>query len=129
MAQFAIRTDEEIAETKQNVQPKNTLNADKKSETVFKEFLKANNMTEDFFDFDEETLSKWLSKLWFGARQKQTKDEVKKGEPGKRYQANSLRSMRYAINRLLAKSDRSKNFDIIASEKFISCQRANLKMQ
>ena len=65
------------------VQPKNTINADKKWESVFKEFLSTNDMTKDFYNFDAETLNKWLSKLWFSARQKQTKKEIHERKPGK----------------------------------------------
>ena len=122
MSHFDTRTDAEIVQARQEVQSKNTLNANKKWETVFKEFLKANEMDEDFYNFDEETLNTWLSKLWFRARQKQTKEEIQKNLPGKRYRANSLKSMRYAINRLLQKNE--KQFDIITSEKFIQSQRA-----
>ena len=122
MSHFDTRTDEEIVQARHDVQPKNTLNADKKWEAVFKDFLRVNDMNEDFYNFDEETLNLWLSKLWFRARQKQTKEEVNNNIPGKRYRANSLKSMRYAINRLLQKQERK--FDIINSEKFIPSQRA-----
>ena len=94
----------------------------KKWEAVFKEFFVANDMTKDFYNFDCETLNKWLSKLWFSAPQKQTKQKLLEGKPGKRYRANSLKSMRYAINRLLHRN--KTNFDIISSDQFIPCQRA-----
>ena len=120
MARFDTRTDAEIDQARQEVQPKNTLNADKKWEAVFKEFLNANDMSVDFYDFDVDTLNTWLSKLWFRARQKQTKEELKEGKPGKCYRANSIKSMRYAINRLLQKHE--KKFNIISSDQFIPCQ-------
>ena len=119
---FATRTDEEISKVRLEVQPKNTVNADRKWESVFKEFLRASDMDEDFYAFDEKTLNEWLSRLWFQARQKQTKQEMLANEAGKRYRANSLKSMRYAINRLLSKHEN--RFDIIASDKFVECQRA-----
>ena len=121
MPHFDPRTDEEIMQARHDVQPKNTLNADKKWETVFKDFLEANDMNENFYTFHKETLNNWLSKLWFRARQKQTKQEIEGNLPGKRYRANSLKSMLYAINRLLQKNEC--HFNIISSKKFIPCQR------
>ena len=122
MSRFDTRTDKQITKVRQEVQPKNTLNADRKWENVFKDFLHANDMNNDFYAFDEQTLNDWLSKLWFRARQKQIKEELKENLPGKNYRANSLKSMRYAISRLLAKTE--KKFDIINSDKFVQSQRA-----
>ena len=76
MSCFDIRTDEQIEEARLEVQAKNTISADKKWEAVFKEFLQANDMSEDFYNFDVETLNVWLSKLWFRVREKQTKEEI-----------------------------------------------------
>ena len=84
-------------------------------------------MATDFYEFDIPTLNEWLSKLWFGACQDNTRKK-KKSEPeehqdeGKRYRANSLHAMRYAINRLLKKSGRK--FDITKSDDFIPSQLA-----
>ena len=123
MPRFEEKTDEDIDKIREEVQAKNTISADKKWETVFKEFLEANDMSQDFYDFDVDTLNKWLTKLWFRARQKQMKEEAKEGQPGKRYRAKSLKSMRYAINRVLQKKNKNK-FDIISGEQFVPCQRA-----
>ena len=120
---FGDETDTDIQRIRDAVQAKNTVNADKKWEAVFKSFLKENDMDEDFYVFDVDTLNKWLSKLWFRARQKQTKEEMINNKPGKCYRANSLKSMRYAINRMLQKKG-NKDYDITSSECFIACQRA-----
>ena len=84
---FVSLTDDEINDLRLKVQNKNTTSSNKKWEKVFKEFLKENKMDDDFYPFNTEALNKWLSKLWFGARQ--NKEHT-------RYRANSLRSMRYA---------------------------------
>ena len=108
-------------------QNKNTRNQDDKWERVFKQFLKENEIDKDFYAFDTQTLNIWLSKLWFGARQDNKKSKTSKlnqneSEEPIRYRANSLRAMRYSINRLLKK--KGKNFDITTSDEFIPCQLA-----
>ena len=60
---FTSLTDDEINDLRLKVQNKNTTNSDNKWEKVFKEFLRENEMDEDFYAFDTETLNKWLSKL------------------------------------------------------------------
>ena len=83
---------------------------------MFKEFLRENEMDKDFYTFDTETLNKWLSKLWFGAHQK-NKEHT-------RYRANSLRSMCYTLNRCLKKN--GKTYDITTSPEFVTSQSAFL---
>ena len=66
---FASLTDDEINDLRLKVQNRNTTSSDKKWEKVFKEFLRENEIDEDFYVSNIETLNKFLSKLWFGAHQ------------------------------------------------------------
>ena len=116
---FATITDESLKTLQLNSENKNTKSQDEKWEKVFKSFLEEHEMNSDFYAFDVPTLNDWLSKLWFGARQdnsckKRQKEETEEEKEGKRYRANSLHSMRYAINRLLKKN--GKRFDITKSD-------------
>ena len=118
-------TDDDLKSMQQSNQNKNTRNQDEKWERVFKLFLKENDIDEDFYAFDTKTLSTWLSKLWFGARQDNTRYKKEKSDESdepKRYRANNLRAMRYSINRLLKK--KGKQFDVTTSDEFIPCQLA-----
>ena len=124
---FPTITNDSLKALQLSIENKNTKSQDEKWERVFKSFLNQHDMHSDFYDFDIPTLNEWLSKLWFGARQdnskKKNKTDVQEDEnEGKRYHANSLHAMRYAINRLLKKSGRK--FDITKSDEFIPCQLA-----
>ena len=61
--------DGELDEAGSKVVNPNTAYLDKKWEKVFKDFLKENDMNDDFYDFDIPTPDKWVGKLWFRARQ------------------------------------------------------------
>ena len=122
---FPTITNDELKTLQTNTENKNTKSQDQKWDKVFKSFLAEHDMDCDFYAFDIPTLNEWLSKLWFGARQDNSRKKKlpETEEEGKRYRANSLHSMRYAINRLLKKSGRL--FDITTSDEFIPCQLAN----
>ena len=111
---FTSLTEEEINDLTLKVQNKSTTSSDKKWEKVFKDFLTENEIDDDFYAFDTETLNKRLSKLWFGACQN-NKEHT-------RYRANSLRSMWYSLNHCLKKS--GKTFDITTSPELLICQSA-----
>lgn len=112
MPRFGDVSDESVNKIREQAANKNTKKADKKWEKVFKLFLAENEMDDDFYAFDTETLNKWLAKLWFGAR------NVK----GEYYRANSVKSMKYALNRCL--KNNGKEFDINVSDNFVHSQRA-----
>lgn len=109
---FATLTDDELDEARLKAQNKNTASSDMKWEKVFKVFLSENDMNEDFYAFDVQTLDKWHGKLLFGAHQN--------NEDHSRYRVKSLKSLRYALNRCLKKS--GKTYNIIPSPEFVSSQ-------
>lgn len=109
---FGDVSDEHIERKREQYKNNNTRKADKKWEKVFKEFLVENDMSDDFYAFDMETLNKWLGKLWFGAR------NVK----GEHYRANSIKSLKYSLNRSL--KSHGKEYDINSSDQFVHSQRA-----
>ena len=77
---FPVITNESLKSLQQNCENKNTKNQDNKWEKVFKCFLAEHDMDTDFYDFDIPTLNEWLSKLWFGARQDNSKKKKKQNE-------------------------------------------------
>ena len=110
------------AELKQKiVQPRNdnTEMAERRADKAFKLFLdECGCESNEYYYFEEKELSEWLSKFWFGARTKPTKDQ----KEGEHYTVNSLRSFKYAINRILRK--KGHEYDITKSAIFKSCMEA-----
>ena len=116
---FKQLSDEELKAKRRDLQNGNTLNAEKCADKAFKLFLEVSGSdSAEYYFFEEEELSKWLSKFWFGARMMPENGE----EEGKLYSVSTLRSFKYAINRILKKHGHS--FDITKSPFFKPCMDA-----
>ena len=68
--------------------------------------------------FEEEELSKMLSKFWFAARKKPDTNNSE----NEMYSVSTLCSFKYAINRILKKKDHE--YDITKSPNFKPCMDA-----
>ena len=116
---FKVLSDNELALKRRQLMNENTLVAEKNVDTAFREFLREIGYESiEYHLFEEEELSKMLSKFWFAAR--------KKPEPNKTenemYSVSTLRSFKYAINRILKK--KGHEYDITKSPNFKSCMDA-----
>ena len=113
---FKALSDEELLSKRKGLENNNTVNAEKCADKAFKQFLEecGADSTEYYF-FEEAELSQWLSKFWFGARMLPEDSQ----EEGKFYSVSTLRSFKYAINRILKKHGHA--FDITKSPFFKPC--------
>ena len=86
---------EEIANKQQKLQNRNTEKNEIKAVNAFKDFLKEKGVENtDFFTYTEEELDRNLKMFWFSAHTKTTHQE---------YQASSLETLHYGLNRALKK--------------------------
>ena len=116
---FKQLSDEELKAKRRDLQNSNTLNAEKCADKALKQFLAESGASSvEYYFFEEQDLVTWLSKFWFGARMMPEKDE----EEGKLYSVSTLRSFKYAINRILKKHGHA--FDITKSPFFKQCMDA-----
>jgi hypothetical protein len=128
---FAVFSDEEMSAKVAKTINKNTKRNEDRTERIFKDFLREMNdgtlESCDFYNFDEETLDKWLIKFWWSARKRTIIEEQEaEGNDGKEavelYRVSTFENMRYSLNRALKKA--GKKFDIIKSIQFIKSQEA-----
>ena len=94
---FQEFTEEEISAKRKKVQKKNTIKSDKSTGNQLQAYLKQISEPVEFWDYTLDKLNAILGKFWFSARQ------VKSDQDGndKKYTVQSLRSIRYGINRVL----------------------------
>ena len=72
-----------------SVQNKNTINNEKKSVNIFKEYLTSLGLEDnDFFHFTEDELDHYLTTFWWNART----------QKGDEYTASSMETIRYSLN-------------------------------
>lgn len=114
---FDELSDEELERTREDVQKKNTLKSDKNAHKLFIEYLEQRwaeqvNHNYNYWTYEPSLLDKIFCKLWFEVRQ----------QNGERYTINSIRNLRYAINRNLKK--RGAEFDITKTECFTKSQES-----
>ena len=83
---------------------------EKWADKAFKEFWKeCGAKSTGYYYFEEQDLSQWLSKFWFGTRMMPENDDNEE----KYSSVGTLRSFKYAINRILKKHGHA--FDITKS--------------
>lgn len=108
--------DDEVEEMREDLKNGNTKKSNKKCEKIFREYIQERwpDLVEiaETFQFDNNTLDKILCKMWFEVRQ-QNQD---------RYTVNSLKNLRYGINRVLKLYGFPHN--IVKSEVFAKSQEA-----
>lgn len=110
MGRFEINNEEELDERQKKQINKNSINAEKKAERAFRDFLAECPEVEstNYFLYEEATLDKYLRKFYFGARQKR--------DPTKKYTVSSLEQMRNSLARGLKRFGHK--YDITKSESF-----------
>lgn len=108
--------DDELDQERQKVKKKNTVKSDRKCDKILIDYLKQVWSTKvenyEYWTYSPELIDKILTKFWFEVRQK-NRD---------RYTVNSLKHLRYAINRNFKK--KGCEFDILKSECFSKNQLA-----
>lgn len=113
---FGEIDDEALEKKREDLKNGNTRKSDKKVDKLFTEYIDARWKDEvpnlQYWTYADELLDKILCKFWFEARQ-QNEDM---------YNVNSLKSIRYGINRNLKK--KGKQNDITKSDCFIKNQEA-----
>lgn len=113
---FATYSDDKFEDIREDQKKKNTLKADRKTEKVFIEYLQANHSDKvqhyEYWRYEPELLDQISTKYWFEVRQ----------QNGERYNINSLRGLRYGLNRNLQR--RRIKLDLLKSDCFTNCQRS-----
>ena len=105
-------TNEEAKAKQSELENKNSVKLERRADTAFSQFLReAGAESEEYQFFEEKELADWLSKFWFGAR---------KADKGL-YTVNSLKSLKYGLNRLLGKHRHE--FDITKLLNFVQCMK------
>lgn len=114
---FEEINDEDLEQRREDLQKENTVKCDKKVNKLFVEYLQVrcsekvqNNF--DYWTYPDELLDEILCKFWFETRQVN----------GDRYNINSLKNIRYGINRNLKRH--GKEVDITKSDCFTKNQAA-----
>lgn len=113
---FAVYTEHQFEEKREEQKKKNTIKADRKTEKVFLEYLKENHAERvqnnfEYWTYDTELLDSILCRYWFEARTQQ----------GNYYNINSLKGLLYGLNRNLQRH--GVNLDLTTSDCFIRSQR------
>ena len=104
---FLSMTDEELEEKSKKCRNHNTMKAEEHADKAFRTFLVWNGCDEnntDYWNFDEPTLDKYLSKFWFYTRKNTTNPDSQEEDPEIKeqlYKANSLKNFHYSLNRIL----------------------------
>lgn len=117
MPRNVILSDEEIKRKQKTLQNKHTIAAESKADRAFRDFLAEcpDLDSTNFYLFDTEKLDYYLTKFYFGARQKK--------DPSKKYTVSSLEQMRNSLSRSLKWYGHK--FDITKSDEFATSIEAN----
>ena len=118
---YQMDVDDDYVKDKHTEQAnKNSKRGEKLAEKAFTDYLQAMDLEEfTFWDFDSMHLDNLLSKFWFAVRQ--TEVDPVTGE-GKRYKVQSLKTLRYALNRVI--QERGSKHNILTGDDFIKSQIA-----
>lgn len=108
--------DNRLEEIREGLKKQNTVKSDKKCDKIFVDYLQHRWIDKvpslEYWTYDYALLDTILCKFWFEVRQK-NKD---------RYTVNSLKHLRYALNRNMKK--RGHKIDLLTSECFTQNQLA-----
>ena len=105
-------SDEQLLKRLKDGQNCNTAKSERKADKAFTRFLTANAAESlEYWFFEEPELDNWLAKFWLCVRKDEndsdTEDEDSQNKPldpqkkSLMYSANTLRSFRYGLNRIL----------------------------
>ena len=122
---FVPINDEDLKKFHQETQNKHTKKAERAAEAQFKAYLKTQAGYADddceFWEYEAPELDKHLSRIWHAVRQNDIDPDTK--EP-KKYKVQSLRTLRYSLQRVLKEKSINKKHDIICSSAFAASQSA-----
>ena len=115
-----IYTDQEVENKGQKVKNKNTLRGELHADKAFRRFLdQAGVSNTEYWTYPIDDLDKYLAKFYLGARKYATDDDPSPEEDpeqkSRKYLANTLKNVRYALNRHL--HNLGKAFDIVHDKK------------
>ena len=104
-------SDDQLEKRLKEGQNKNTVKSERKADKAFTRFLTANGAEGlEYWYFDEPELDNWLAKFWLCVRKDENDSDSEEEsqdtpqDPQKTslmYSANTLRSFRYGLNRIL----------------------------
>ena len=101
-------SDNELEKKLKDGQNENTVKSEKKAHKAFNRFLIENGADNlEYWFFEEPELDNWLAKFWLCVRKSDEETDSEREETGdpeqkdRMYSANTLRSFRYGLNRLL----------------------------
>ena len=123
-------SDDQLEKRLKEGQNPNTVRSEKKADQAFTRYLQENGADDvEYWYFEEPELDNWLAKFWLCVRKGDESDSDggnsdKEEDPDKKnkmYSANTLRSFRYGLNRVL----RSKGHLYKITEKGTSFQKSD----
>ena len=105
-SKLIVYTDDEIKAKQDAGKNKNTMKTEERADRAFCRFLQqCGESNLEYWNYEEPELDSFLLKFWFGARKDPDSDyESDSKDPDRKelmYSANTMRSFRYAINRIL----------------------------
>ena len=117
---YDLTVDNEFIQKKHlEVANKNSKRSEKQAEVAFTQYLEAIDAQDFcFWDFEPEFLDDLLAKFWHAVRQTEKDDSGK----AKNYKVQSLKTLRYSLNRVL--KERGRRHDILLGEKFTASRSA-----
>ena len=131
---FVLYTEKEINDKQVAQKNRNTTKCEERANTAFQKFLREYGKTNlEYWYYDEEELDSMLCKFWFGARKDPDSNDVSDEEDDQKtnlmYSANTMKSFRYALNRIL--KTKGHLYDIMSkcSLSFNKSQKAFLDSQ
>ena len=101
-----VFTDQQLQEKQKAGKNINTTKTEEQADRAFKKFLtQCGESNLDYWSYEEPELDNFLSKFWFGARKDPESDyETDEEDPEHHnlmYSANTMKSFRYSLNRIL----------------------------
>ena len=133
-ARCVVFSDEKLQRKQEAGKNKNTTKTEERANQAFQKFLRqCGESNVDYWFYEEPELDNYLSKFYFGARKDADSDfETDSEDPERQelmYSANTMRSFRYALSRIL--QSKGHEYDIMHknSLSFKKSQQAFLDSQ
>ena len=116
VSKSVIYTDDQIKEKQKAGKNLNTTKTEERADRTFRKFLaQCGESNLEYWSYEEPELDNYLSKFWFGARKTADSDYESDSEDPERhnlmYSANTMKSFRYSLNRIL--KEKGHEYDIM----------------